>query len=64
MIFSGLIRVNQDFREVTKMFDPSQVQVLLYEHEKGPFAGETFESRASTLRECREKNRLQHLPQT
>jgi hypothetical protein len=31
MIFSGLIRVNQDFREVTKMFDRSQVQVLLYE---------------------------------
>ena len=39
MIFSGLIRVNQDFREVTKMFDRSQVQVLLYEYEKGPFAG-------------------------
>jgi phenylacetate-CoA ligase len=39
IIFSGLIRVNQDFREVTKMFDRSQVQVLLYEHENGPFAG-------------------------
>ena len=30
MIFSGLIRVNQDFREATKMFDRSQVQVLLF----------------------------------
>lgn len=38
-IFSGLIRVNQDFREVTRMFDRSQVQVFLYEYEKGPFAG-------------------------
>jgi phenylacetate-CoA ligase len=38
-IFNGLIRVNQDFREVTKMFDRSQVQVFLYEHENGPFAG-------------------------
>jgi phenylacetate-CoA ligase len=34
-----LIRVNQDFREVTKMFDRSQVQVFLYEYEDGPFAG-------------------------
>jgi phenylacetate-CoA ligase len=39
MIFSGLIRVNQDFREVTKMFDRSQVQVFLYAYENGPFAG-------------------------
>jgi phenylacetate-CoA ligase len=39
MIFSGLIRVNQDFREVTKMFDRSEVQVFLYEYENGPFAG-------------------------
>ncbi len=39
MIFNGLIRVNQDFREVTKMFDRSQVQVFLYEYENGPFAG-------------------------
>jgi phenylacetate-CoA ligase len=38
-IFSGLIRVNQDFREVTKMFDRSQVQVFLHEYENGPFAG-------------------------
>jgi phenylacetate-CoA ligase len=39
LIFSGLIRVNQDFREVTKMFDRSQVQVFLYAYENGPFAG-------------------------
>ena len=39
MIFSGLIRVNQDFREVSKMFDPGQVEVFLYEYETGPFAG-------------------------
>jgi phenylacetate-CoA ligase len=38
-IFSGLIRVNQDFREVTKMFDRSQVQVFLSEYGSGPFAG-------------------------
>jgi phenylacetate-CoA ligase len=39
MIFSGLIRVNQDFREVSKMFDSSQVEVFLHEYETGPFAG-------------------------
>jgi phenylacetate-CoA ligase len=39
MIFSGLFRVNQDFREVTKMFDRSQVQVFLHGYEEGPFAG-------------------------
>ena len=38
-IFSGLMRVNQDFREVTKMFDRREVQVFLYEYENGPFAG-------------------------
>jgi phenylacetate-CoA ligase len=39
IIFSGLIRVNQDFREVSKMFDSSQVEVFLYAYETGPFAG-------------------------
>ena len=34
-----MIRVNQDFREVTKMFDRSQIQIFLYEYETGPFAG-------------------------
>jgi phenylacetate-CoA ligase len=38
-IFSGLIRVNQDFREVAKMFDPNQVQIFLSEYGSGPFAG-------------------------
>jgi phenylacetate-CoA ligase len=38
-IFNGLIRVNQDFREVTKMFDRSQLQVFLHEYGTGPFAG-------------------------
>ena len=38
IIFAGLIRVNQDFREVTKMFDRSEVQVFLHEYENGPFA--------------------------
>jgi phenylacetate-CoA ligase len=39
MIFTGLIRVNQDFREVTRMFDPSQVRAILHDYETGPFAG-------------------------
>jgi phenylacetate-CoA ligase len=39
LIFNGLVRVNQDFREVTKMFDRDQVQVFLHEYETGPFAG-------------------------
>jgi phenylacetate-CoA ligase len=39
LIFTGLIRVNQDFREVTKMFDRSQVQIFLHEYGTGPFAG-------------------------
>ncbi len=39
VIFEGLIRVNQDFREVTRMFHPSQVRVVLHEYETGPFAG-------------------------
>lgn len=36
-MFEGLCRVNQDFREVTKMFDPSCVEVEIYEFETGPF---------------------------
>jgi len=38
-IFEGLCRVNQDFREVTKMFDRSCVELEIYEFETGPFAG-------------------------
>jgi phenylacetate-CoA ligase len=37
VIFEGLCRVNQDFREVTKMFEPSCVEVQIYEFETGPF---------------------------
>src|SRR6185503_21315594 len=37
VIFEGLCRVNQDFREVTKMFDPSCVELEVYEFETGPF---------------------------
>jgi phenylacetate-CoA ligase len=37
VIFEGLCRVNQDFREVTKMFDASCVEVRVYEFETGPF---------------------------
>jgi len=36
-IFEGLCRVNQDFREVTKMFDRSCVEIEIYEFETGPF---------------------------
>ena len=39
LIFSDLMNVNQDFREVTKMFDRSQVQILLHQYETGPFTG-------------------------
>ena len=39
VLFDGLVQVNQDFREVTKMFDPEQVRVFVHEYESGPFAG-------------------------
>jgi phenylacetate-CoA ligase len=38
LFFDGLCRVNQDFREVTKMFDRSCVEIEIYEYEKGPFS--------------------------
>jgi len=37
IFFEGLGRCNQDFREVTKMFDRSCVEIELYEFETGPF---------------------------
>jgi len=37
IFFEGLCRCNQDFREVTKMFDRSCVEIELYEFETGPF---------------------------
>jgi phenylacetate-CoA ligase len=39
IIFSELCRVNQDFREVTRMFDKSCVKINLHEFEKGVFEG-------------------------
>ncbi len=37
-MFEGLCRVNQDFREVTKMFDRSCVEIETYGFEQGPFS--------------------------
>jgi len=37
LIFDGLCRVNQDFREVTKMFDRSCLEIAIYDFETGPF---------------------------
>lgn len=37
-MFDGLCRVNQDFREVTKMFDRSCVEIEIYGFEQGPFS--------------------------
>lgn len=39
LVFEGLVRVNQDFREVTRMFARSQVKTVLHDFEAGPFAG-------------------------
>ena len=39
LVFAGLMRVNQDFREVTRMFERSQVRVIVHDHGTGPFAG-------------------------
>jgi len=36
-MFEGLCRLNQDFREVTTMFDSSCVEVEIYKFETGPF---------------------------
>jgi phenylacetate-CoA ligase len=38
VFFEGLIRVNQDFREITKMITPNHVRVTLYAYGQGPFA--------------------------
>ncbi len=38
IFFEGLCRVNQDFREVTKMFDRSCAEIEIYEFENGPFS--------------------------
>lgn len=39
ILFDGLCGVNQDFREVTKMFDRCQVTIEVYDFETGVFAG-------------------------
>jgi phenylacetate-CoA ligase len=39
LFFSGLVRVNQDFREVSKLFNHNQVHVKVHDHGTGPFAG-------------------------
>ncbi len=38
LFFAGLCRVNQDFREVTKMFDRSCIEIEIHEFETGPFS--------------------------
>jgi len=39
LIFDGLCDCNQDFREVTRMFERDCVEVEVFEFETGPFAG-------------------------
>jgi phenylacetate-CoA ligase len=39
VFYNGLMRVNQDFREITKMIVPEQVRVTLHVYGTGPFAG-------------------------
>jgi phenylacetate-CoA ligase len=39
IFFDGLCRLNQDFREVTKMFDRHCVEIEIYAFETGPFQG-------------------------
>jgi phenylacetate-CoA ligase len=39
ILFDGLVRVNQDLREVSRLFDRSQVHVKTHAHGTGPFAG-------------------------
>jgi phenylacetate-CoA ligase len=39
LIFEGLCRCNQDFREVTRMFERDCVEVELHPFGEGPFAG-------------------------
>lgn len=39
IIFDELCRVNQDFREVTRMFDRDQVEIIVHDFETEMFAG-------------------------
>jgi phenylacetate-CoA ligase len=38
VLFDALCRVNQDFREVTKMFPREALRITVFSHEQGPFA--------------------------
>jgi phenylacetate-coenzyme A ligase PaaK-like adenylate-forming protein len=39
LLFDGLCAGNQDFREVARMFDPSSLEIEIYEFAQGPFSG-------------------------
>lgn len=39
ILFAELCRLNQDFREVTKMFDKKCVEIIVHDYETGVFAG-------------------------
>jgi phenylacetate-CoA ligase len=39
IFFEGLCECNQDFREVTRMFDRSALEIEVHSYETGPFAG-------------------------
>jgi phenylacetate-CoA ligase len=39
IFYEGLVRVNQDFREITKMISPRHVRATLHPYGQGPFAG-------------------------
>ena len=38
LFYEGLCRMNQDFREVTKMFDRSCIEIEIHDFETGPFS--------------------------
>jgi phenylacetate-CoA ligase len=38
VLYEGLTRVNQDFREVSKMFGPDRIIIERFDHGQGPFA--------------------------
>lgn len=50
-MFEGMKRVNHDFREVSRLFDPTQVIVHVHGHDTGRFRGAIFGSRTRTSRE-------------
>jgi len=46
LLFDGLVRVNQDFREVSRLFSRSQVHVKIHPQGTGPFAGKDIRIKA------------------